>query len=61
MIKVYLSQQYKLFVIEMKKRRFKPDSYRKFLIGMFKDNGLYNDWTPSAHAYTVIRDWIRKK
>jgi hypothetical protein len=55
MIKVfYLFQRYKLLVIEMKKREFKPDSNRKFPIGIFKNNGLYNDWTPTAHAYIVI-------
>ena len=40
----YLSKRYKLLVIEMKKRGFKPDSNRKFPIDIFKDNGLYNDW-----------------
>jgi deoxyribonuclease (pyrimidine dimer) len=57
----YLLQRYKLLVIEMKKRGFKPDSNRKYPIKIFKDNGLYNDWTPTAHAYIVIRDRIREK
>ena len=57
----YLSKRYELLVIEMKKRGFKPDSNRKFPIDIFKDNGLYNDWTPTAHAYIVIRNRIRKK
>jgi deoxyribonuclease (pyrimidine dimer) len=58
---LYLFKRYKLLVVEMKKRGFKPDSTRKFPMEIFKDNGLYNDWTPSADAYIVIRDRIRKK
>jgi deoxyribonuclease (pyrimidine dimer) len=50
----YLSKRYKLLVGELKKRGFKPDSNRKFPITIFKHNDLYNDWTPSAHAYIVI-------
>ena len=57
----YLSKRYKLLVIEMKKRGFKPDSNRKFPIDIFKDNDLYNDWTPTVDAYIVIRDRILKK
>jgi hypothetical protein len=38
----------------MKNRGFKPDSNRKFPMGILKGNGLYNDWTPIAHAYIVI-------
>jgi deoxyribonuclease (pyrimidine dimer) len=57
----YLSKRYKLLVIEMKKRGFKPDSNRKFPIDIFKDNGLYNDWKPTVDAYIVIRDRILKK
>jgi deoxyribonuclease (pyrimidine dimer) len=58
---LYLAKRYKLLIIEMKKRGFKPDINRKFPIDIFKDNGLYKDWTPTAHSYIVIRERIRKK
>ena len=58
---LFLSKRYKILTIEMKKREFKPDSTRKFPIDVFLENGLYNDWTPTAQEYIIIRERIREK
>jgi len=58
---LYLSKRYNLLVNEIKKRGFKPDKNRKFPKGIFKDNGLFNDWEPSAHEYLIIRQRIKEK
>ena len=67
----YLAERYQALITEMKGRGFNPDSNRLFPVDIFKDNGLYNDWTPSPHEYKIIRerldlrisqkpDWYRK-
>jgi deoxyribonuclease (pyrimidine dimer) len=57
----YLHNRYDLIIDEMKNRGFKPDKSRKFPIKIFKDNGLYNDWIPTAYAYTIIRKRIEER
>ena len=67
----YLAERYQALITEMKGRGFNPDSNRLFPVDIFKDNGLYNDWTPSPYEYKIIRerldlrisqkpDWYRK-
>jgi len=68
---LYLDKRYTEIVNEMKSRGFNPDSTRVFPIQIFKDNNLYNDWTPMIEEQKLIRqriqelinskpDWYRK-
>jgi deoxyribonuclease (pyrimidine dimer) len=57
----YLHNRYNLIIDEMKKRGFNPDKNRLFPVKIFKDNGLYNDWIPTAYAYTIIRKRIQER
>tara|TARA_R110000796_G_scaffold139709_1_gene255816 strand:+ start:104 stop:517 length:414 start_codon:yes stop_codon:yes gene_type:complete len=58
---LYLSKRYNQIVIEMKSRGFNPDSNRAFPIQIFKDNDLYNDWTPTIEDQALIRDRIQER
>ena len=57
----YLANRYKELIVEMKNRGFNPDSNRNFPAKIFKDNGLYNDWTPSQHDYKIIKERLKIK
>ena len=57
----YLANRYQLLVDEMKERGFNPDRNRKFPTDIFKDNELFNNWTPSQHEYDIIRKRIEQK
>ncbi|MBN18624.1 MAG: endonuclease V [Chloroflexi bacterium] len=57
----YLSKRYELLAYEMTKRGFKPNKNRKFPVEIFKNNGLFNDWSPSQHEYKIIRERINTK
>jgi deoxyribonuclease (pyrimidine dimer) len=57
----YLEDRYQLLINEMKERGFNPDSRREFPAKIFKDNGLFNNWTPSQHEYSIIRERIEEK
>ena len=56
----YLHRRYQELITEMKRRGFKPDNTRVFPTSVFKDNGLYNDWTPNIEDYKIIRERIQQ-
>ena len=45
----------------MKLRGFMPSDDRVFPHAIFKDNDLYNDWTPTMEDYKIIRERIQQK
>ena len=57
----YLHMRYIELRKQMKIRGFKPDDDRIFPVTIFKDNGLYNDWTPLMEDYKIIRKRIEEK
>ena len=57
----YLHSRYHELIDEMKRRGFQPDKSRVFPTKVFKDNGLYNDWTPTIEDYKIIRERIQQK
>ena len=57
----YLHNRYQELVSEMKMRGFNPDPDRKFPKNIFKNNSLYNDWTPTMEDYKIIRQRIEEK
>ena len=57
----YLHRRYHELIDEMKRRGFQPDKSRVFPTKVFKDNGLYNDWTPTIEDYKIIRERIQQK
>ena len=57
----YLHKRYHELIDEMKRRGFQPDKSRVFPTKVFKDNGLYNDWTPTIEDYKIIRERIQQK
>ena len=57
----YLHNRYHELIDEMKRRGFQPDKSRVFPTKVFKDNGLYNDWTPTIEDYKIIRERIQQK
>jgi len=58
---LYLDKRYTEIVNEMKLRGFNPDSTRVFPIQIFKDNNLYNDWTPMIEEQKLIRQRIQER
>jgi deoxyribonuclease (pyrimidine dimer) len=58
---LYLDKRYTEIVNEMKSRGFNPDSNRVFPIDIFKDNDLYNDWTPTIEDQKLIRQRIQER
>jgi deoxyribonuclease (pyrimidine dimer) len=58
---LYLDKRYNEIVTEMKSRGFNPDSNRIFPIQIFKDNDLYNDWTPTIEGQKLIRQRIQER
>ena len=58
---LYLDKRYNEIVTEMKSRGFNPDSNRIFPIQIFKDNDLYNDWTPTIEDQKLIRQRIQER
>ena len=58
---LYLDKRYTEIVNEMKSRGFNPDSNRIFPIQIFKDNDLYNDWTPTIEDQKLIRQRIQER
>ena len=58
---LYLDKRYTEIVNEMKSRGFNPDSTRIFQIDIFKDNDLYNDWTPTIEDQKLIRQRIQER
>ena len=58
---LYLDKRYKQIVTEMKLRGFSPNSRRIFPIQIFKDNDLYNDWTPTIEGQKLIRQRIQER
>ena len=58
---LYLDKRYNQIVTEMKLRGFSPDSSRVFPIQIFKDNDLYNDWTPTIEDQKLIRQRIQER
>jgi len=58
---LYLDKRYTEIVNEMKSRGFNPDSARVFPIEIFKDNDLYNDWTPTIEDQKLIRQRIQER
>ena len=58
---LYLDKRYTEIVNEMKSRGFNPDSTRIFPIDIFKDNDLYNDWTPTIEDQKLIRQRIQER
>ena len=58
---LYLDKRYTEIVNEMKSRGFNPDSNRVFPIEIFKDNDLYNDWTPTIEDQKLIRQRIQER
>ena len=58
---LYLDKRYTEIVNEMKSRVFNPDSTRVFPIQIFKDNNLYNDWTPMIEEQKLIRQRIQER
>ena len=58
---LYLDKRYTEIVNEMKSRGFNPDSTRVFPIQIFKDNNLYNDWTPMIEEQKLIRQRIQER
>ena len=58
---LYLDKRYTEIVSEMKSRGFNPDSNRVFPIEIFKDNDLYNDWTPTIEDQKLIRQRIQER
>ena len=58
---LYLDKRYTEIVNEMKSRGFNPDSARVFPIDIFKDNDLYNDWTPTIEDQKLIRQRIQER
>ena len=58
---LYLDKRYTEIVSEMKSRGFNPDSNRVFPIDIFKDNDLYNDWTPTIEDQKLIRQRIQER
>lgn len=58
---LYLDKRYNQIVTEMKLRGFNPDSTRVFPIQIFKDNDLYNDWTPTIEDQKLIRQRIQER
>ena len=57
----YLHNRYHELIDEMKRRGFQPDKSRVFPTDVFKNNGLYNDWTPTIEDYKIIRERIQQK
>ena len=57
----YLYKRYNCIIIEMKKRGFNPTKSRPFPSRIFKDNNLFNDWSPSIKDYEIIRERIKQK
>tara|TARA_B100001029_G_C15003847_1_gene419807 strand:- start:200 stop:616 length:417 start_codon:yes stop_codon:yes gene_type:complete len=57
----YLYKRYNYIIIEMKNRGFSPNRSRLFPIRIFKDNSLFNDWTPNIKDYEIIRERIKQK
>ena len=57
----YLDKRYSELITEMKRRGFNCDLNRKFPKKIFIDHGLYNDWTPTAEEYKIIRKRIEQK
>ena len=57
----YLDKRYSELITEMKQRGFNCDPNRKFPKEIFIDNGLYNDWAPTAEDYKIIRIRIEQK
>lgn len=57
----YLEKRYGELITEMKARGFKPDFRRKFATKIFKENGLYNDWSPSLDEQNIARERIAKR
>ena len=57
----YLAKRYQLLVNEMKVRGFNPNNNRKFPVDIFKNNDLFNDWTPCLNEYDIIRERIQQK
>ena len=45
----------------MKHRGFNPDDTRTFPTEVFKDNNLYNDWSPTIEDQKIIRERIDKR
>ena len=58
---LYLDKRYNQIVTEMKLRGFNPDSSRVFPTKIFKDNDLYNDWTPTIEDQKLIRQRIQER
>jgi deoxyribonuclease (pyrimidine dimer) len=58
---LYLDKRYTEIVTEMKLRGFNPDSSRVFPTKIFKDNNLYNDWTPTIEDQKLIRQRIQER
>ena len=57
----YLHRRYDELIKEMKLRGFMPSDDRVFPHAIFKDNDLYNDWTPTMEDYKIIRERIQQK
>jgi deoxyribonuclease (pyrimidine dimer) len=58
---LYLDKRYTEIVNEMKLRGFSPNSRRVFPTKIFKDNDLYNDWTPTIEGQKLIKQRIQER
>ena len=57
----YLHLRYQKLVYEMKRRGFNPDRARVFPEEIFRQNGLYKNWTPQTADFQIIRKRLREK
>ena len=57
----YLHKRYGLLIEELQKRGFKLDPSRAVDWTVFKDNDLYNDWSPTAEDQVIILQRIHQK
>ncbi len=58
---LYLDKRYQSLIDEMILRGFNPDSSRVFPTEIFKENNLYNDWTPSRKEQLLIKQRITER
>ena len=54
----FLKDRYDSLVKEMKDRGMKPDPTRIFPTEIFKNNGLYGDWSPTSHEVSINQELI---
>ena len=58
---LYLDKRYQSLINEMCARGFNPDTTRVFPTEVFKQNNLYNDWTPTPAEQLLIRQRITER